>query len=267
MSNIEPFDFRGYMVRVVTGADGEPRWVASDVAKILGYSATAAMTRSLRDRHKGMQTLHTPGGTQEMAVVTEAGLYAAVMKSRLQIAAPFQDWVTDEVLPTIRRTGTYGTPPPAPALSEEEVVHRALQITYRKVQELEAKVEEDAPKVAYHEEFVCDDDCLTIGTVASTLGMGEKELREMLIERGWIFRETRMRWSQKEGRKMPMYRYSESASKKNYFLRREAHNAPRFAGQVMHTLLVTAEGAAAIAKAAKRWKAVSDQLALEVGEA
>lgn len=143
----------------------------------------------------------------------------------------------------------------APALTEEEVVHQALQITYRKVQELEAKAAEDAPKVAYHDEFVCDDDAVTIATVASRLDITQKRLRELLIEHGWIFKETRMRWSQKRAKKVPMYRYSEAASKKAYFLRKPEHDAPRFGSQVMHTLLVTPEGVAPVIRAVRRWLA------------
>lgn len=144
---------------------------------------------------------------------------------------------------------------PAAALTEEEVVHQALQITYRKVQELEAKAAEDAPKVAYHDEFVCDDDAVTIATVASRLDITQKRLRELLIEHGWIFKETRMRWSQKRAKKVPMYRYSEAASKKAYFLRKPEHDAPRFGSQVMHTLLVTPEGVAPVIRAVRRWLA------------
>lgn len=144
---------------------------------------------------------------------------------------------------------------PAPALTEEEVVHQALQITYRKVQELEARAAEDAPKVAYHDEFVCDDDAVTIATVASRLDITQKRLRELLIEHGWIFKETRMRWSQKRAKKVPMYRYSEAASKKSYFLRKPEHDAPRFGSQVMHTLLVTSEGVAPVIRAVRRWLA------------
>lgn len=144
---------------------------------------------------------------------------------------------------------------PAAALTEEEVVHQALQITYRKVQELEARAAEDAPKVAYHDEFVCDDDAVTIATVASRLDITQKRLRELLIEHGWIFKETRMRWSQKRAKKVPMYRYSEAASKKAYFLRKPEHDAPRFGSQVMHTLLVTPEGVAPVIRAVRRWLA------------
>lgn len=151
----------------------------------------------------------------------------------------------------------------APALTEEEVVHQALQITYRKVQELEAKAAEDAPKVAYHDDFVCTEDLLRFATVASTLGITEKRLRELLAEHGWIFKEEATRRSQKTGEKKTVYRYSEYADKKRYFQRQEVHDAPRFRGEVMHTLKITPDGATAIVRAVKRWTAVGETPVVE----
>lgn len=147
---------------------------------------------------------------------------------------------------------------PRPALTEEEVVHQALQITYRRVQELEAKAAEDAPKVAYHDDFVCTEDLIRFATVASTLGITEKSLRELLLEHGWIFREDATRRSQKTGEKKTVYRYSEYADKKRYFQRQEVHDAPRFRGEVMHTLKITPDGATAIVRAVKRWTAADE---------
>lgn len=142
---------------------------------------------------------------------------------------------------------------PAAALTEEEVVHQALQITYRKVQELEAKAAEDAPKVEYHDDFVADDDMLTFSTVASSLGIKESRLRELLIDHKWIYKETRTRWSQSKQKKVARYRYTECADKKQYFDRNLHHDVPRFGGQVMYTLMITPAGAVAVTRAVRKW--------------
>lgn len=105
--SIEMFDFKGHDVRVVLDEQGESRWVASDVAKVLGYREAERMTRNIRDRHKGPQIVGTLGGEQKMTTLTEAGLYSAILKSRVEMAEEFQDWVTDEVLPSIRKHGGY----------------------------------------------------------------------------------------------------------------------------------------------------------------
>ncbi len=71
---LDVFTYADQQVRTVL-IDGEPWFVAADVARILGYSATEAMTRSMDDDEKGLQVLHTPGGDQRVTVVSEPGLY------------------------------------------------------------------------------------------------------------------------------------------------------------------------------------------------
>lgn len=83
--------------------------MATDVAKILGYRDGANMVRNLRERNKGTHSVSTLGGSQTLNIINEPGLYQAVMKSKLPEAERFQDWVTDEVLPSIRKHGGYLT--------------------------------------------------------------------------------------------------------------------------------------------------------------
>lgn len=117
------YQFDETPVRVVMIA-GEPWFVANDLASILNYSATAAMTRSLDDDEKGVHILHTLGGEQEMTVISESGMYAAILKSRRKEAKRFRKWVTAEVLPELRRTGRYimhDDPPEVPALVSPDI--------------------------------------------------------------------------------------------------------------------------------------------------
>ncbi|WP_400637023.1 Bro-N domain-containing protein [Pseudomonas aeruginosa] len=101
-----PFSFDGTCVRVMI-LSGAPWWVAADIASTLGYSKQAAMTRYLADDEKGVSILHTLGGPQEMTIISESGLFAAILRSRQPRAKRFRKWVTAEVLPAIRRTGAY----------------------------------------------------------------------------------------------------------------------------------------------------------------
>ncbi|MHB1266067.1 MAG: BRO-N domain-containing protein [Acidithiobacillus ferriphilus] len=105
--HIVPFDFQGSAVRVVLDSEGEPLFVATDVAKVLGYRMAGDMTRILDDDERGTQIVRTPSGDQEMLVICESGLYSAILKSRKPEAKIFRRWVTHEVLPTIRKTGQY----------------------------------------------------------------------------------------------------------------------------------------------------------------
>ena len=108
MSSTEISIFRreGVDIRVVS-IDGEPWWVASDLSQALGYSATSAMLRSLDEEDRGVQDLHTPGGMQAVAIVSEPGMYSAILRSQAPNASEFKRWVTRDVLPTIRKTGSY----------------------------------------------------------------------------------------------------------------------------------------------------------------
>ncbi|WP_190263655.1 phage regulatory protein/antirepressor Ant [Glutamicibacter nicotianae] len=145
-------------------------------------------------------------------------------------------------------------------MSEDDIVAQALQITSARVKALESKVAQDAPKVDYVDTFVADEDLITIRTLASDLKIGENELRAILLERKWIYKQESSRWSEKEQRKKPIYRYSAMADKKNYFHAVLAHDAPRFRGEVMHTLKLTPEGAVAVTRLINQMRRAVDSL-------
>ncbi len=103
-----PFDFEGRPVRVVTDSQGEPWFVAADVLATIGLDRKAL--ERLDEDEKGVSSIHTPGGGQEMTTVNEPGLYTLVLGSRKSEAKRFKRWVTHEVLPSIRKTGSYAVP-------------------------------------------------------------------------------------------------------------------------------------------------------------
>jgi hypothetical protein len=100
------FNFQSHQVRIVV-IDGAPWFVASDVAAALEYLSAKDMSRILDDDEKGGHIVPTLGGNQEVTIISESGLYHAVLKSRKPKAKPFRRWVTGEVLPAIRKTGRY----------------------------------------------------------------------------------------------------------------------------------------------------------------
>lgn len=115
MTDIQVFQFHSHSVRVAVADPDRPEWVARDVCEALDIAHAASALRHLDDDEKGVLIEHTPGGPQEMATVTEAGLYSLILRSRKPAAKSFKRWVTHEVLPTIRRTGAYvHTAPQAP---------------------------------------------------------------------------------------------------------------------------------------------------------
>lgn len=108
MSGIKIFEAAAFgQVRVVD-VDGEPWFVARDVCECLELGNPRTSVALLDDDERGVHTMDTPGGEQEMSIVSEAGLYSLILRSRKPEAKAFKRWITHEVLPSIRRTGQYG---------------------------------------------------------------------------------------------------------------------------------------------------------------
>ena len=105
-TNNQVFNFGDHEVRTLI-KEGEPWFVAKDVADILDYSEASAMTRHLDDDDKGSVKLTVHNQEQEFIVVNESGLYSAILKSRKPEAKAFKKWVTSEVLPSIRKQGKF----------------------------------------------------------------------------------------------------------------------------------------------------------------
>ena len=142
--------FRFEDTRIRAGLDdGEPWFVAADVAKVLGYNHTPNMLRTLDDDEKGAHLVNTLGGPQKMTTITEAGLYQIILKREAAyvkdptaraMVSRFQRWVTHEVLPSLRKTGSYSLPSSAPApVSDEELLSRAVLVAANKIQRLETQ--------------------------------------------------------------------------------------------------------------------------------
>lgn len=91
--------------------DGEPWFVGKDVAEILGYSNSRdALMKRVDDEDKGVAKCDTLGGMQDLMIINESGLYSLILSSKLPNAKKFKRWVTSEVLPAIRKTGSYIAP-------------------------------------------------------------------------------------------------------------------------------------------------------------
>lgn len=127
MSALTPFDFEGHAVRVVTDDAGEPWFVAMDVAETLGYSWQSNVIAHVPSDWKGVRPINTPGGKQQMTVLTEQGLYFFLARSDKPNALPFQRWMAGDVLPSIRRTGSFAAPgAPQPSALEPAKEFKAL---------------------------------------------------------------------------------------------------------------------------------------------
>lgn len=197
MSNqIVPFNFDGEQVRVIA-IDGEPWFVLADLCAVLAIRNVSDTASRLDDDVKGVATTDTLGGRQQVTVVSEAGMYEVVLLSRKPEARAFKRWITGTVLPEIRKTGSYGV---QRALTPDEIVHQALQITAAKVQELEAKVEADAPKVLFADSVATSSTTILVGDLAKILKgngveVGANRLFEWLRRDGFLISRQGADWN------------------------------------------------------------------------
>lgn len=107
MNNIVALNFEQSDVRIVH-KDGEPWFVAKDVCGVLGLQGKGSDNiRPLDEDERSATVLHTPGGPQDVAIISEPGLYAILARSRKPIAKKFDRWVRHEVLPALRKDGLY----------------------------------------------------------------------------------------------------------------------------------------------------------------
>ncbi|REI04033.1 phage repressor protein [Staphylococcus felis] len=139
MQNLQTFNFEELPVRTLT-VDEEPYFVGKDVAEILGYSkARNAIAKHVDFEDKKDAPIQGPlGGTQKMTIINESGLYSLIFSSKLDSAKRFKRWVTSEILPAIRKTGTYQVPSdPMQAL---ELMFEATKQTKEEIESVKADV-------------------------------------------------------------------------------------------------------------------------------
>jgi anti-repressor protein len=196
MSALEVFTYGDRPVRTVT-RDGEPWFVAADVAASLGYSVQAAMTRTLDDDEKGVHSMHTPGGAQILAVVNEPGLYSAILRSRLPEAKMFKRWLTHEVLPSIRKTGQYVAP--ATDLEQIKALHAAVGTLLAHNERITAEVVTLTPRAEAWDELASATGDYEVADAAKILARagvetGRQRLFGQLSAIGWIHRGAQSKW-------------------------------------------------------------------------
>lgn len=143
-NEIQVWNYESSEIRTVQ-INGEPWFVLSDVCKVLELSSPHKVAERLDGDEKGRNQIPTLGGVQEMAVVNESGLYTVILRSDKPQAKPFRKWVTSEVLPSIRKHGSYSVQSQFADLSPQLQV--LIQMETRQKQ-IEARQAEQATALA-----------------------------------------------------------------------------------------------------------------------
>lgn len=183
-------------IRALRDENGEPWFVASDIAKALGYVDATHMTRRLDDDEKGLRLVETPGGQQQITVITEAGMYSAIFCSKIYGAKRFKRWVTHDVLPAIRRDGGYMVA--RDVETPKETMARALLIAQETVDRKDSTIaaqqdtiRELAPKAAFYDAMGDSDGKMSVADFSKALKqagihMGKNRLFTWFRDNGFM---------------------------------------------------------------------------------
>jgi prophage antirepressor-like protein len=163
-----------------------------DVCDVLGYANHAQVAQRLDMDEKDIYPIDTLGGTQSMVVISESGLYSLIMRSNRPEATEFRRWVTHDVLPSIRRTGSYTVPHvPADPLEQVLMLATRLQETAKTaIEERQKRLQAEetlrlaAPKVQSFDALMSAGNNMTVASAAKILGTGQKRLFSSLRNRG-----------------------------------------------------------------------------------
>lgn len=192
--------------------NSEPMFCLSDICKSLGLSQPSKVKERLNE--KGVRTIPTltSGGEQNLLYINEPNLYKAIFQSRKESAERFTEWVTSDVLPSIRKNGGYIAG--QETLSDDELLSKALLVAHNKIAERDkiieqkqARIEQMKPKAIFADAVATSRTSILIGDLAKLIcqngyQIGQKRLFEWLRNNGYLCKSG-------SSRNMPMQRYVE----------------------------------------------------------
>ena len=190
MSKLEIFENSEFGEIRTVEVNNEPWFVGRDVAAVLGYSNPRdALSKHVDNDDKGVAKCDTLGGSQDLTIINESGLYSLILSSKLPNAKAFKRWVTSEVLPAIRKHGLYAIDDilENPDIAIQDLTKLKEERAARKALELDNQVKsqqiaELQPKATYYDLILQCKDLLSVTEIAKDYGMSAKGLNAMLHE-------------------------------------------------------------------------------------
>ena len=171
------------------------------------------------------EVIDSMGRKQKATFINESNLYKVIFQSRKPSAEKFTDWVTDEVIPSIRKNGGYIAN--QENLTPEQIVANALVVAQNIITQKDKQIEEMTPKANYFDALVDKKLNTNIRDTAKELGVGEKAFVSFLIEKGYVFRQGKHR------NLRPYAKYAESGN--GLFVLKDKHNEQNgWTGQQMY---------------------------------
>lgn len=194
MNELQEFNFQGNQLRTVM-IDSEPFFVGKDAATAIGYkNFRDALKAHVKQKYKRESRITTPFGTQNMTVISEPGLYQLASESKLPSAGPFQDWVYEDVLPSIRKHGAYMTPETIEKalLNPDTIINLATQLKQERSGRLiaEQQVQELKPKADYYDMILASKGLVTTTSIAKNYGVSAKRFNAILHSWGVQYKQS-----------------------------------------------------------------------------
>lgn len=196
MNDMKIFENSEFGAVRVVDVNGEPWFVARDVASALGYVDTTQAIRMHCEKAKDFRGVEMTATATPMKIIPEEDVYALIFGSRLESAKQFRRWICDEVLPTIRKHGGYLTPAKLEeALTDPDTIIRLatnLKAEREKRQALEAQAAADRPKVVFAESIEVAKTSILVGEMAKLIkqatgcDMGQNRFFEWLRANGYL---------------------------------------------------------------------------------
>lgn len=189
MNELKQFNFENNQVRTLL-INNEPWFVGKDVADILGYqNGSRDINRHVHEDDRQNYQNGTFDSPRGMTIINESGLYALIFGSKLESAKRFKHWVTSEVLPQIRKTGSYATP----QLTGEELMAKALIEAKSVLERQNKQIIEMKPKAIFADAVATSDTSILIGDLAKLIkqngtDIGQKRLFERMRNDGYLIK-------------------------------------------------------------------------------
>lgn len=214
MNNVTIFENPAFGKIRISVINSEPWFIGKDVAVALGYSNVRdAIAKHVDAEDRGVAKCDTLGGTQTMSAINESGLYSLILSSKLPTARKFKHWVTNEVLPTIRKHGAYLTEQKVEEIltNPDTIIKLATQLKAEREARKQAEQlnEANKSKVIFAEAVSASNSSILIGDLAKILrgngvNIGQRRLFQWMREHGYLIKQKGTSYNMPTQRAMEM---------------------------------------------------------------
>lgn len=208
MNNLKIFENKEFGEIRTMVVDDKPMFCLTDVCKALDLEQVSRVKARLKtDGVTTSKVIDRLGRDQKATFINESNLYKTIFQSKKESAERFTDWVTSEVLPSIRKNGGYIAG--QETMSDDELMARALQVAQNKILERDKQIETMKPKAIFADAVAASHTSILIGDLAKLISqngvnIGQKRLFKWLRDNGYLIKRNGSDWNMPTQRSMEM---------------------------------------------------------------